>query len=957
MWKKRFSVFSVLILLFSMIPVFSASADYTEDDVIEVEAAPEDITIDPIGKMKQISFIDEDFEGKADFIGLYTSEYAKEILVKRLWVAVQVNDKNEVTKVVNPSAGGAVPVWEQEQTIEIPAGGYVLLAQDDSWATKDFRKFLAVNFTEGDVIKLRKNGEVVPITEFMTGEGLVPGIEVSNEPMYTVTEASTLVKGTIRNFEEGEDYSLMVNGQEAAIASDGSFQYEYPLSAKTNYIDLMISKNGTEYEKKSLVVFYKNYTEEDKEVFLWVDQAANARKFQSSESIRDMLVMAKDAGVTSIVFDVKGVEGFASYKKNDLTGRPYVSEMTAPSRAGSNPDLDLLEEFISHAHDLGLTVHASMNVFAEGSIAFDEYAVLNEHPEWEEKVYRHEDGGQILPLRESKYGKSGALVAFVNPADPEVVDYQLKSYEEVIKNYDVDGIVLDRGRYDNFFADFSDISRAQFEDFLAERGKQLTSWPEDVFTYEGSTRVDGPLIDEWFTYRASVIKDFTSQLRGLVDSYNGKRSKQVEISSYVGSWFDSYYLNGVNWSSPNFKYDERLQFPNDQIYTDDYAQFGYTEDLDFLMIGTYQDTAAEVKKYITLGNILMNGELPVYAGMALANHQEPALQREVFQAGLQNSAGLMIFDYSQANFPVIKASINDEEYVKDYELGISDPREGSEPIKGDFFNVNRNEDNINVYSDGFGLSTGTNKWGVEAVVDRTGKVTKMVNKEQAMNWSWGVANDNNSLIPEGGFVISAADASGVRERRQLVANAYSVGDDVRAALLSGFLEYDGKTFTKSKVEIKGKAEVIGAGAAAVKINGEEAAVQSNGAFSAAVPLQVGANQVTVEVFVDGMKTHHKVLELNRESSEDPLQEAMQLIEEQIDAGIRNSLLAQLRNAERHFERMEEFRERGDEKKALQEEKNGKKSVQKVIDQLEKHSGKHVDPDTAAEIIGLLEFLL
>lgn len=84
---------------------------------------------------------------------------------------------------------------------------------------------------------------------------------------------------------------------------------------------------------------------------------------------------------------------------------------------------------------------------------------------------------------------------------------------------------------------------------------------------------------------------------------------------------------------------------------------------------------------------------------------------------------------------------------------------------------------------------------------------------------------------------------------------------------------------------------------------------------------------------------------------------MQLIEEQIDAGIRNSMLAQLRNAERHFERMEEFRERGNEKNALQEEKNGKKSVQKVIDQLETHSGKHVDPDTAAEIIGLLEFLL
>ena len=64
-------------------------------------------------------------------------------------------------------------------------------------------------------------------------------------------------------------------------------------------------------------------------------------------------------------------------------------------------------------------------------------------------VYRHEDGGDILRLRESEYGRSGALVAFVNPANEDVRDYQLRSFEEVIKNYDVDGVLLDRGRYDN----------------------------------------------------------------------------------------------------------------------------------------------------------------------------------------------------------------------------------------------------------------------------------------------------------------------------------------------------------------------------------------------------------------------------------------------------------------------------------------------------------------------------
>ncbi|MGV2806332.1 S-layer protein, partial [Clostridium perfringens] len=144
-----------------------------------------------------------------------------------------------------------------------------------------------------------------------------------------------------------------------------------------------------------------------------VDQASNARKFKTSEDVLAFLQKAKETGVTSVAFDVKGVEGYVSYKKNDLTGRPYVSEIKAPEKAGASPDLDLLQEFIDHGHALGLEMHAAINVFAEGSIAHNEYAVLNDHLDWEERVYFAENNGEIKRLRESK--KQG-LVAFVNPS-------------------------------------------------------------------------------------------------------------------------------------------------------------------------------------------------------------------------------------------------------------------------------------------------------------------------------------------------------------------------------------------------------------------------------------------------------------------------------------------------------------------------------------------------------------
>src|SRR5690606_31977967 len=144
-----------------------------------------------------------------------------------------------------------------------------------------------------------------------------------------------------------------------------------------------------------------------------------------------------------------------------------------------------------------------------------------------------------------------------------------------------------------------------------------------------------------------------------------------------------------------------------------------------------------------------------------------ALQREIFQTALGSSDGLMLFDASLANWPVVKASIQDEDYVKDYQIGISNPRDPASFIEGSYYNVSRNLGDLNVFSEEFGTSTGTNKFGVEVVTDKNGIVTKVVNKNQAINWSWGAPEDNNSPIPTGGMVVSALDENGVRTKRQL----------------------------------------------------------------------------------------------------------------------------------------------------------------------------------------------
>lgn len=479
---------------------------------------------------------------------------------------------------------------------------------------------------------------------------------VDGEKIYTVKDRNTIISGTIKNADINKNYKLSGNQKEVYLDEQFNFRTEFQLSEGTNYIDIVLYEDGMEKINKSLAVYRKIESFPEKEVVLWVEQFPNANYLQTTEDIEKMMLTAKDAGITSFGIDIKGPEGFVSYKRNDLSNTPYMSEIKHPKKAGANGDIDFLEKFVTLAHKLEMKVFASINVFVEGSIILEESAVLNEHPEWEQIVQRPEDKGALLPFSKSSF--KNKLLSFVNPANDEVQEFQLKRFEEVLKNYDIDGVNLDRCRYDNMYADFSEVTREKFESYLSRKNKMLKSWPDDVYKVktDGSI-IKGDLYNDWWCFRSAVIKEFAKRVRELVDKYKKIKGREILLSAYVGSWYEYIYQNGINWASPRFKYDRRLAFPEDSLYTKDYAETAYSDFLDFIMIGTYYETAEEINKYITLGNIITNGELPIYAGMALTEIQRPEVQKEVFQAALNNCNGLMLFDLCYTNWPVQKAAI------------------------------------------------------------------------------------------------------------------------------------------------------------------------------------------------------------------------------------------------------------------------------------------------------------
>lgn len=629
--KKLFTL-SILLL-------FIASAIAQQG--LTLEAPSQDVTLTVRGPEKEIQSLNKLSDKKGNNLILFT-HLSKDLQKDLKGSVLLILDKNQmVIEVINN--GRYLP--------EIPNGGVVIAAVgvDDSMLSS---RFLTTKFNIGDVARFRLNGEIKTIDEVARLVNNKSSLSLNQTVYSTSDRAKFDLSGSLSNFDSKGKYNLAINNgrKNTALAlKDAKFSTQINLQPGVNYISVSLQHNSETVDKRELVVFYKEKSSKSSERIMWVEQFPNAKTLLTEADVEAVILESKKNGITSFGLDVKGPEGYVSYRKNDLSKSPYYSEIKAEKKR-TNPEIyDLLEAFTTIAHKHGMKVYASFNIFTEGNVGLNESPLLDLHPDWEEVVQRPEDKGALLPnsktiaAKEAREGKR-VILSFVNPSNPEVQDFQLARIEEVLKNYDVDGVVLDRCRYDNLYADFSDLSKKQFEAYLAEKGKKLNAFPQDAFIINSEgQRIDGQYFNEWITFRSSVIKKFTDRARSLVDSYKRKKNEDIKLMAYVGSWYESYWQNGVNWASASFKYNPVLKFPEERLYTDSYRETSYLHNLDLLMIGTYYKTEQEINKYITLGNILTDGKLPLVAGVSLPDLKEGE-RPEVFAACLKNSSGIMFFD-------------------------------------------------------------------------------------------------------------------------------------------------------------------------------------------------------------------------------------------------------------------------------------------------------------------------
>ncbi len=243
----------------------------------------------------------------------------------------------------------------------------------------------------------------------------------------------------------------------------------------------------------------------------------------SPDDVTTLINRAVENGITIISVGAKQDED-TSIK----SGAAFYNSAIAPIAAGYE-SFDVLADLIPKAHQAGIKVRAWLPQFHD-QVAFDKNAA------WQMMKL---ENGNVVPVSGKEY--------FVNPLHPDVQAYELSIIEEVLKNYDMDEIVLDWIRFDNYNMDVGDFTRTAYNN----------QFGYDPITINFAT--DNAKRTEWNDWREQGLANYFGKVRDLVNAIK----PNVKLGVYVLSpeWREvgqnpSLFKDYIDNISPMAYYDD-----------------------------------------------------------------------------------------------------------------------------------------------------------------------------------------------------------------------------------------------------------------------------------------------------------------------------------------------------------------------------------------------------------------
>lgn len=324
----------------------------------------------------------------------------------------------------------------------------------------------------------------------------------------------------------------------------------------------------------------------EKPRYIWIDAAANFKDFANNKAnIARDLKLAKDAGFTDVVVDIRPTNGDILFKST-VEGAQQVEWLAAwvdgvYGKVTRTATFDYLQEFIDKGHELGLKVHAGFNTMTggQGNTLGSQGLLYRDasKKDWATSL------STLSGINNTMEQTSGTK--FFNPSNENVQNYLIALLKDLAA-YNLDGILLDRGRFEGISSDFSESTRKNFEAYLG--GTTIQNYPDDIMP-PGITMIEvidmvnkgnpPPYFKQWLEFRAKIIYDFMDKARTAVKSANPK----IDFGVYVGGWYSSYYEVGVNWASK--KYNTSTYYA--KWASPKYKDYGYAALMDQILIGAY----------------------------------------------------------------------------------------------------------------------------------------------------------------------------------------------------------------------------------------------------------------------------------------------------------------------------------------------------------------------------------
>ena len=370
-------------------------------------------------------------------------------------------------------------------------------------------------------------------------------------------------------------------------------------------------------------------TVREKPLVMWIDATANYRAFEKKKDIYAILKKAREHGFNGIVVGVKPGNGRALYESEFLEPCVTLGGVTIER------DYDYLEYILTKSKELGMRVEASASVMVmgdknsrTGALYDDDYFKDIECVEW-------------LPSGLKKISEEGQFGA-INPSHPKTVEYVKRMITEMFSNPKyaaLDGFCLDYCRYMDANSDFSDYSRAQFEEYI---GKKVENWPSDIYYYkEGVTDrgqyTPGPLYNQWIEWRAKVIQNVVAECRSAL---KGVRP-DADLSVWAAAWYPLPHT-GQNWGSTKYTYVD-----NNWWATDNYHTTGYADQLDYFQLGAYYNKVMGyntdcIEYSLNISRQILKGDCPMWGTFSVASATFDVTS--AVKLCLTKTEGCMVFD-------------------------------------------------------------------------------------------------------------------------------------------------------------------------------------------------------------------------------------------------------------------------------------------------------------------------